>query len=901
MLLARRASPAAQVELLREARARARGAAEESVGRARRAAARLLAMRRRTRRFWRELRRLAEVTGPLGGLRWPSRAIRFHRARRRARSWPSPAKRRRWSRRRCKDRLRAFRAYLRAYQLAPRERRRHSRRICGGWRAIVGEIAGADRAHRAARPAAAVAAGGPSGMVIASTKPPREQTLEVELDEVMFDESKPIVRPRETTRDPTWSCRSSTWWRSSASRAQAEAAADDGAVLSDVVAVRRKRRRRRRCRRVRAVQGSTAPGTSWRWCMMGLPARRRRRALPAPPGGEPRCGKRARAICHARSRRWPAPSGSIPIDAEARAALERLAERQRRAGISSWRCSTRRIGETGKPQRAVRLHLDSAGVRERQSELRRRRGAATSRARHAARDEEAMTRLETIYRQSRRWKELATLLERRLSGLMERLPPGDQRRLRALELADVYERLGNTYEAIGAWQRVARGESRPRAGVRVAGAAVRERRPVVQGHRVADARARHLDGEGKARPGARAADPQAHRRDLRARAGAARPRHRGLRRRARRQSGRRRGDRGAGEAVREAERAGAISRRCSRRKSDRLDKESRVARARAAGAALDRQASATTTARGGGAAQLRKQRPDDDELAQRLERALGRAGRIDEQAEAPAQAHPLGQARRSSARRAGPADVELALREGAQRHERGAEVAGEGARAAARRSAGAGRAGPAARGRLRLGRLRRGARARGGGRGVARAGGGARSSTRRACTSSAARTTAARGAARAGAASAIPRPSTPRAATSLYRRAAARRRSAPTSWRGASWSMTGERAPSPSAGRSCRRRWRRGAAGAAIATKRRSRFREAISSLRPGWAPAMQGLVDLAAQSARGTRSRRCCSTRPPTACRPTWRRSSIAGWRRPPSIRAGPTTPTQRCWRPIG
>src|SRR5262249_19861879 len=56
---------------------------------------------------------------------------------------------------------------------------------------------------------------------------------------------------------------------------------------------------------------------------------------------------------------------------------------------------------------------------------------------------------------SERLNDLTGLLERRLGGLLERLPPGDQRKLRALELADVYERMGNTYEAITAWQRVA--------------------------------------------------------------------------------------------------------------------------------------------------------------------------------------------------------------------------------------------------------------------------------------------------------------------------------------------------------------------------------------------------------------------------------------------------------------
>ena len=71
-------------------------------------------------------------------------------------------------------------------------------------------------------------------------------------------------------------------------------------------------------------------------------------------------------------------------------------------------------------------------------------------------DEEALSRLESVYRQSPRWTEMATLLERRLHGLMERMPPGESRKLRALELAEVYEKLGNNYEAIDAWTHVAR-------------------------------------------------------------------------------------------------------------------------------------------------------------------------------------------------------------------------------------------------------------------------------------------------------------------------------------------------------------------------------------------------------------------------------------------------------------
>jgi len=101
----------------------------------------------------------------------------------------------------------------------------------------------------------------------------------------------------------------------------------------------------------------------------------------------------------------------------------------------------------------VRLLLDSAGVRERQKEMQEAEERLHRALGIQPACEEAITRLEVLYRQTGRLQDLASLLERRLGGLLERLPPGDQRRLRALELADVYERLGNTYEAIGAWHR----------------------------------------------------------------------------------------------------------------------------------------------------------------------------------------------------------------------------------------------------------------------------------------------------------------------------------------------------------------------------------------------------------------------------------------------------------------
>ena len=244
-----------------------------------------------------------------------------------------------------------------------------------------------------------------------------------------------------------------------------------------------------------------------------------------------RCGKRARAISTRRSTPLASAFKLDPDYEDARAALERLAESN-----GAWDQLVAVLDETDR------------GVGQR-----RARGAAAhrfgARAREAGRmtdaearyhralgmrpdDEAAMSRLEAVYRQSERWGELATLLERRLHGLIERMPPVGGARLRALELADVYEKIGNTYEAIDAWTHVARRVPRSRAGVRQPGAPVRVGRPVVQGDRVADARARR-PRFARARAGEQQRARELSRRigeHLREGAGAARARHRGVRR-----------------------------------------------------------------------------------------------------------------------------------------------------------------------------------------------------------------------------------------------------------------------------------------------------------------------------------------------------------------------------------
>jgi Tfp pilus assembly protein PilF len=115
----------------------------------------------------------------------------------------------------------------------------------------------------------------------------------------------------------------------------------------------------------------------------------------------------------------------------------------------------RAIEESPSAERAVRLLVHRAALAE-------RRGhdadaeAGYQRALGMRPDhEEALSRVEDLYRRLARDNDLATLLERRIGGLVERLPPGPARNQRTVELAEVYERLNQTYEAITAWRRVA--------------------------------------------------------------------------------------------------------------------------------------------------------------------------------------------------------------------------------------------------------------------------------------------------------------------------------------------------------------------------------------------------------------------------------------------------------------
>jgi golgin subfamily B member 1 len=66
----------------------------------------------------------------------------------------------------------------------------------------------------------------------------------------------------------------------------------------------------------------------------------------------------------------------------------------------------------------------------------------------------ALDRVEGLLRSQQRWAELASLLDKRITGTLEALPAGTLRRQRSRELADLYDlRLERPYEAIDAYER----------------------------------------------------------------------------------------------------------------------------------------------------------------------------------------------------------------------------------------------------------------------------------------------------------------------------------------------------------------------------------------------------------------------------------------------------------------
>ena len=518
-----------------------------------------------------------------------------------------------------------------------------------------------------------------------------------------------------------------------------------------------------------------------------------------------------------------------------------------------------------------------------------------------------MSRLEAVYRQSQRWRELATLLERRLRGLMERCRRRRRGELRALELADVYERsatlrgdrrldargreypehapafanLARLYEAVGQWSKVIESLTRE-----------------LDVHDAEAARAAAAaSASGRARFGGASAQIFEKELELPERAieayGAV------LRRRSRRRPKRRRRSSGCTRSSG----AGRISRRCSAARRAR-----RIATTQARSCSSGARRCMTDRIGDRRAARRRccgscaRCAPRTTRIAARLERALGRAGQRRRAGRGVAHAHPR-RAKRGGATKPelarmhvelGALEAQLGERRRRERTlEQALELVPDDPRALAELAQAARRAAPtgtatrrraSARPRWRRTRSRRCAR----------------SSTRRACTWSGARTTPAAKRALERALQKDPDAAGGGGALRIAGAPAAATTRPPTSWR--SRSSARRRRRRRSGRRSCTR-------GSARRLLRRGEPDEAARRVPRGGGGAARlsagdrrGSPIWRRSRARGTRSRRSCATRRrATACRRRWRRSSTAGWRMPPSSRGASTTPIRRCSRPIG
>ncbi|HXU71921.1 MAG TPA: tetratricopeptide repeat protein, partial [Polyangia bacterium] len=595
-----------------------------------------------------------------------------------------------------KDPLRAFRAYLRAFQLAPADEtiRGHLWRLAR----IVGDIKEEPKPPPVlhapvmssapppppTRASSGAGAGAGGGFVIeSSAKSAREPTLEVALDDVMFEDSRPhkllssgpdpdAITTARPMRDPTVELSINDLMtiampgkaqKSPKQPPTMELSISDVAVVAGVGPKGKNGKAAKKkappppMPLPRAAQPQTIQGPHSAWDELALVQ------LNLPADDEHERFQHLLAV----SEMWEKGAGDLdkafeslagafkldPDNEEARRALERLAESN-----GAWNqlvaVLDATIDDTGNAERAVSLLIDSARVRERQGDA----TDAESRYHRALGmrpdDEAAMSRLEDVYRQSQRWGELATLLERRLHGLIERIPASESRKERALELAEVYERMGNTYEAIDAWTHVAR--EYPDHAAAFANLA-RLYEAVGQWSKVIESLTRELDVHDSQGPGNRQGQVEA--RTIRRRIGAIFEKELELPERAIEAYG----------AVYDAdpsdgEAAAALDRLYEKlgrwkdlealyeRRSERADREAKVA--------LYEKRAALLTDRIGdhaGAAavlrQLRKMHPEDDRIAARLERALGKAGRVDEQAE-------VLRTRIRAAKRAGAAKPELA-------------------------------------------------------------------------------------------------------------------------------------------------------------------------------------------------------------------------------------------------
>jgi golgin subfamily B member 1 len=151
-------------------------------------------------------------------------------------------------------------------------------------------------------------------------------------------------------------------------------------------------------------------------------------------------------------------------DVEVRAELERIGEE-----YGKWERVAEiylgAIDEFGPIETSVTLHHDAARVRERLGQIDRAEELYRAILRLRSDDPVAVKRVEEICRDQQRWEDLSNILEQRTAGATESLPNGPERRARLRELAGLYEeRMERPYEAIDTLERLLRESSEEERG-----------------------------------------------------------------------------------------------------------------------------------------------------------------------------------------------------------------------------------------------------------------------------------------------------------------------------------------------------------------------------------------------------------------------------------------------------
>ncbi|HET6148528.1 MAG TPA: tetratricopeptide repeat protein [Polyangia bacterium] len=112
------------------------------------------------------------------------------------------------------------------------------------------------------------------------------------------------------------------------------------------------------------------------------------------------------------------------------------------------------VDEFGPIENAVALHHEVARFRDELGQIDKSEQLYNTILGLKSDDATALDRIEQIYRGQERWGDLSNLLERRTSGPAESLPHGPERRAKFRELAELYEaRLEKPYEAIDTLER----------------------------------------------------------------------------------------------------------------------------------------------------------------------------------------------------------------------------------------------------------------------------------------------------------------------------------------------------------------------------------------------------------------------------------------------------------------